>query len=419
VVFAIDVLADTHWYWTALKLMSVPALVALNGFFVASEFSLVALRGTKIEEMVQRGVRSAGAVAAATANLDRTIAATQLGITIASIALGWVGETALADLIEPAFAQLPAAWQGPLTHTLSTTLDFILITFMHVVFGELIPKSVALQASEETSLWIAKPLIVFIRLARPIIWVMNGFSNWVLRLFGFRPASSEDSAHSIEELRLLIEDTEEAGILDEDQAEFVQNVFQLSNKRVREVMVPREKIAALDVNTPPDKVLEAVRHGAHTRMPVYDGALDKIVGIVNTKDLFYLFSTSGLVVLEDAIYPATFLPPDEDVGSALRLLQRSRRPMALVRDDNDKIVGMITLEDVLEEIIGDIEDEHDRPMRKVRFRRRVGPRPAVVSGNGPIRPSPAAAPAADRRAAGPPSPSPPPPGPASRGSGTG
>jgi CBS domain containing-hemolysin-like protein len=363
---------DRTWLWDLVGLLSVPALVALNGFFVASEFALVALRRTKVEEMVQQGVGRAKAVAAATENLDRTIAATQLGITIASIALGWIGEPVLADLIEPAFTGLPAAWQGTLTHTLSTTLDFALITFMHVVFGELIPKSVALQTPEATALWIAKPLIVFIRLARPLITIMNGFSNWVLRMLGYRPASSEESAHSIEELRLLIEDTEEAGIIDEDQAEFVQNVFLLSDKHVADCMVPRDKMAALELNTPPDKILEAVRNGAHTRMPVYDGTPDKIVGIVNTKDLFYLFSLRGIVLLEDALYPPTFLDPQETMANALRLLRKSRRPMALVRDEAGKIHGLITLEDVVEEIVGDIEDEHDRPIRKLRLRRRTG-----------------------------------------------
>jgi CBS domain containing-hemolysin-like protein len=242
---------------------------------------------------------------------------------------------------------------------------------MHVVFGELIPKSIGLQSAEKTALWVARPLKIFMRLAQPLILVMNGFSNAVLRLMGFRPASSEESAHSIEELRLLIEDTEEAGIIDEDQAEFVQNVFELSNKTVSDCMVPREKIAALELSTPADRVLEAVRSGAHTRMPVYEHDLDKIVGIVNTKDLFYLFSLKGVIVLEDAIYPATFLDPEESVANALRLLKKSRKPMALVRDSDGKIRGMITLEDVIEEIVGDIEDEHDRPMQKLRPRRKL------------------------------------------------
>jgi putative hemolysin len=401
-----DVVADSHWYWDVLELLSVPALVALNGFFVAAEFSLVSLRGTKIEEMVQRGVKGAKAVAAATTKLDRTIAATQLGITLASIILGWVAEPPLARLIEPAFNLVPLGWHMPALHTVATGLALLIVTFMHVVFGEYIPKSMAIQAAEGTALWVATPLNVFARLTMPLTAVMKGTGNAVLRLMGLAPASGEESVHSIEELRLLIEDTEEAGLLDEDQAEFVQNVFKLSNKTVRQCMVPREKMAALDVNTPPEKVLEAVRNGAHTRMPVYEGTPDQVVGIVNTKDLFYLFSLRGIVLLEDALYPATFLPPDEDVASAMRLLQRSRKPLALVRDDADKILGMITLEDVLEEIVGDIEDEHDRPMRKLRYRRRPGARP-VIGGNGVSRPSPASP--ADRRAAGPPAPSPTPP----------
>src|SRR5204862_8355972 len=202
--------------------------------------------------------------------------------------------------------------------------------------------------------------------------------NWVLRLLGYRPASSEESAHSIEELRLLIEDTEEAGIIDEDQAEFVQNVFLLSDKRVADCMVPRDKMAALELTSQPDKILEAVRSGAHTRMPVYDGTPDNIVGIVNTKDLFYLFSLQGVVILHDALYPALFLKPDENLDNALRLFRRAKRPMALVRDDDGKIHGLITLEDVLEEIVGDIEDEHDRPTPKLILRRgRTLPLPAM------------------------------------------
>jgi CBS domain containing-hemolysin-like protein len=175
--------------------------------------------------------------------------------------------------------------------------------------------------------------------------------------------------HSVEELALLIEDTEEAGILAPDQAEFVQNVFRMSNKKVRDCLVPADKMATLELNTPPDKVLQAARTGAHTRMPVYEGTLDNIVGIVNTKDLFYLFSLQGVVVLHDAMYPALFLKPDNSVAEALRMFRKAHRPMALVRDDSGKILGWITLEDVLEEIVGDIEDEHDRPTPKLSLRK--------------------------------------------------
>jgi putative hemolysin len=356
--------------WSVLGLLSVPALVVLNGLFVAAEFALVSVRKTRIEELHDKGIKGAGAALKAIRDLDDTIAATQLGITLASIALGFVGEPALASLIRPAFTALPESWQGVATHGAATALAFFLITFLHVVFGELIPKTVALQIPDRASLWLARPLLIFGWLTRPLIATMNGTGNGILRLGGFRPAGGEAMVHSVEELLLLIEDQEEAGILNADQAELVENVFRMTNKRISDCMVPREKMAALELNSSPEKVLEAARSGAHTRLPVYEGEIDNVVGIVNTKDLFYLFSLQGVVVLQDALYPALFLPPDETVGSALRLFKRAKRPMALVRDEHGKILGLITLEDVLEEIVGDIEDEHDRPTPKLKLRRR-------------------------------------------------
>jgi len=346
--------------WTILGLLSIPFFVLINGLFVAAEFALVAVRRTRVEELLQRGQAGAGAVDAATSNLDRSIAATQLGITLASIALGWMGEPGLARILDPLFHFLPHGWQQFATHSVSTGIAFLLITFLHVVFGELIPKTVALQKPDVTALWIAAPLVWFSRITRPLIFLMNGTGNTILRLAGFQPASAREMVHSIEELTLLIEDTEEAGILGETQAEVVQKVFRLSGKRVRDCLVPREKMATLELTTPEDKVLEAVRSGAHTRMPVYQGTLDNIVGIVNTKDLFFLFSLRGIVVLEDALYPAQFLNADENVAKALELFLKSHRPMALVRETDGRILGLITLEDILEEIVGEIEDEHDR-----------------------------------------------------------
>jgi CBS domain containing-hemolysin-like protein len=390
-VALLSALPAESWVWDALGLLSIPALVALNGLFVAIEFALVSVRRTRVEEMVRLGIKSARAIEEALNRLDRSIAATQFGVTVASIGLGWIGEATLAHLFQPLFHHVSTAWAEWLqlvnatqfetvaTHTAATVMAFLLITFMHVVFGELVPKTVALQMPDRTALWLARPVNVFARLTRPFTLVISGTANWVVRLFGFEPAHGEEMVHSVEELRLVIEDTEEAGILDADQAEFVQNVFRLSDKHVRDCMVPRDKMATLELNTPPDKVLEAARHGAHTRMPVYEGHLDNIVGIVNTKDLFYLFSLQGVVILEDALYPALFLKPDEPVANALRLFRKAHRPMALVRDDEGKVLGLVTLEDILEEIVGDIEDEHDRPTPKLRPRRsRVVHKPSAT-----------------------------------------
>lgn len=354
-----------YWLWDVAGLLLIPALVVLNGLFVAAEFALVSVRKTRIEELIKDGVKSARSVESAQTHLDRSIAATQLGITLASIGLGFVGEPALARLIRPLAGHLPQTWRGAATDSMATLLAFLLITYLHVAFGELIPKTLALQTADRTSLWLSGPLNVFARLSRPLLFLMSATANFFLHRFGFASASGEEMVHSVEELKLLIEDSEEAGILDADQAEFVQNVFRLSNKRIRDCMVPRDKMAALELHTPPDQVLEAVRRGAHTRMPVYEEHPDNIAGIVNTKDLFYLFSLNGVVLLQDAMYPPLFLKPEESMANALRLFRRARRPMALVRDDHDVILGLITLEDVLEEIVGDIEDEHDRPTPKL------------------------------------------------------
>ena len=378
-VFAADP-SETTWVWTTLGLLSIPALVTLNGFFVAAEFALVAVRKTRVEEMVNQGVPRAKAVEGAVDNLDRTIAATQLGITLASIALGWVGEWALARLMEPWFDFLPASQAFITRHTLAVAISFTLVTFLHVVFGELIPKAIALQTPDKTALWVSPPLNLFSRVTHPIITVMNGLANWLIRRLGYMPSGEGDEVHSLEELRLLVEDTGEAGLLSPEAAATVLNVFALTDKKVRDAMVPWDKVMALELTTPADKVLEAVREGAHTRMPVYQGSPENIVGIVNSKDLFYLFSLRGVVVLEDALYDAQFLPPDVPVAVALRLFRRTHRPMAVVRDPDTKAaLGILTLEDVLEEIIGDIEDEQDDPARRrellAKLWRRGGPPP--------------------------------------------
>jgi CBS domain containing-hemolysin-like protein len=351
-----------------LGLLLIPALVLLNGLFVAAEFALVSVRKTRIEELVRHDIKGARSVLQAINNLASSIAATQLGITLSSIALGFVGEPALERLVRPLFSALPENWHSITAHSIATALAFLLITYMHVVFGELIPKTMTLQVPDRAALWLARPLLVFGFVARPLIVLMNATGNVLLRAAGYRPATGEEMVHSVEELLLLIEDTEEAGILDPDQADLLENVFRLRSKRVVDCMVPREKMATLELSSPPDKVLEAVRSGAHTRMPVYEGNLDQIVGIVNTKDLFFLFSLNGVVILQDALYPALFLKPDEPVANALRLFKKAKRPMALVRDEDGRILGLITLEDVLEEIVGDIEDEHDQPNIRRRLR---------------------------------------------------
>ena len=372
---------------TVLGLLAIPVLILVNAFFVAAEFALVAVRRTRVEELVNAGRPRARALLGAVDNLNDSVAAAQLGITVASLALGLVSEPALHDLISHSglFTAVPDAWQEAVSHAVSVALTLGLVTFLHVVFGEQMPKIAALQATEQLGLWVAGPLNVFGRAARPLIRAMNGTSNWFLRRLGYHPGADDGEVHTVDELRLLVEDTEEAGLLGPQQADVVLNVFALSNKTVRDVMVPWDRVAALDVSTPPDQVLATVRAGAHTRLPVYDGSPDEIVGVVNTKDLFYLFSLNGVVTLIDAVYEPVFLEPDVPVSVALELFRKAHRHLAVVREEGGKVVGILTLEDVLEEIVGDIEDEHDTKVPKLRravaqkliLRRRAafGPRP--------------------------------------------
>jgi CBS domain containing-hemolysin-like protein len=360
--------ADGSATKTVLGLIAIPLLILVNAFFVAAEFALVAIRRTRVEELVNAGRHQAKALLRSINALNDSVAAAQLGITVASLALGFVSEPALHRVISQCgiFDVLPDAWQGPISRTISIITTLSLITFLHVVFGEQMPKIAALQSSERIGLWVAGPLNVFARMTRPLIRLMNGTSTWCLRQLGYKADPDAGEVHTVEELRLLIEDTEEAGLLEPQQADVVLNVFALANKKVRDVMVPWDKVAALDVSASPGDVMTTVRNGAHTRLPVYDGDKNKIVGVVNTKDLFYLFSTSGVVSLIDAVYEPVFLDANESVSVALELFRKAHRHLAIVREVDGTVVGILTLEDVLEEIVGEIEDEHDIDVPKLR-----------------------------------------------------
>lgn len=345
----------------ALLLVSVFVLIGFNAFFVAAEFALVTVRWTRVEELLSRGRFGAKAVKEALEHLDDVIAATQLGITFASLALGWIGEPALAHLLEPLFRGLPETWGLVLKHAFAVTLAYLLLTYLHVVLGELAPKAIALQRADDVALIVTGPLLVFARIFRPFILFMNGSGNRVVRLLRLPPPRADQEIHSLQELGMLVEETAEAGMMATDQAEYVRNVFRLSGKRVREVMVPREKVVTLSLQASPEEILATCRESAHTRMPVWEGDPDRIVGFVNTKNLFHLFSQYKLVLLEDAMYPPIFVDPDQSVGRLLSIFRHERRPMAVVCEAGGGFLGIVTLEDILEEIVGEIEDEHDAP----------------------------------------------------------
>ncbi len=349
------------YLFDVLQLLLVLLFVGLNAFFVAAEFSLVTVRWTRVEELVNQKRFGATAVRDAIEKRDDAIAATQLGITFSSLALGWIGEPALAHLVHPLFVAIPGGWSVALTHGAAVALAFLIITFLHVVLGELAPKAIALERAEDVALVVAGPLLLFGRAFRPFIRFMNGAGNWVVKQLRLPPVEVGHQVHSPDEIDMLIEEGQEAGVIQPDEATYARNVFELSDKTVADVMVPREKVVTLSLNAKPDEVLETARETAHTRLPVWDGELDNIVGIVNTKDLFHLFSLEGLVIVMDAMYPPLFAHPNQSVGWLLQLFKREKRPMAVVRDARGTFLGIVTLEDILEEIVGEIEDEHDDP----------------------------------------------------------
>jgi putative hemolysin len=345
---------------SALGLLGVAALLLANAYFVATEFALVAVRRTQVEVWVAEGRRGARSAKRAIEHLDDAIAATQLGITLASIGLGFVGEPAIARLIQPGLAA--AGWGSSVgIHSIAIAIAFALITFLHVVVGELAPKALALDRPGPVALVCARPLLIFGRVFRLVLLVMNGAGNGLVRLAGVRPAGRHHAVHSPEELSLLVSEARDAGTIRPYAGRILGNVFRISRTRVRDVMVPRDRVLAIDRSTGPEQVLELLRESGFTRLPVYDGDLDRVVGILHTKDLFHLYAKERLVILADAIRPAVEMDPELPVVDALRRFRRGRKHLAIVREPGGPVLGVCTLEDVLEEMVGEIEDEFDVP----------------------------------------------------------
>jgi CBS domain containing-hemolysin-like protein len=347
---------------TFFGLVSVFVLVGLNGFFVAAEFSLVSVRRTRIEELIAQGNRTAAVVGRAVADPDRFIAATQLGITLASLGLGWIGEPALAGLLESALHFLPEAWIGVAAHSIAGGVAFAFITIMHVVAGELAPKSIALQDPEKTALAIARPTEWTLHLFRPAIWLLNGTGNALLRLLGIQPTSGHGRVHSVAELRMLVEASHEGGVLAADEREMLHAVFDFGQLAARQVMVPRTEMICLPAASPLDQVAELAAQHALTKFPVYEDDLDHIIGIVHVKDLFRAMRPQAqqTTSVRGIVRPALFLPESIRVDDLLVAFRRKKQHIAILLDEYSGTAGLVTLEDLLEEIVGDVQDAFDQ-----------------------------------------------------------
>jgi CBS domain containing-hemolysin-like protein len=343
---------------TAIGLIGILALILLNAYFVATEFALVAVRRSQVRLWVEEGRAGARAAERALEHLDDAIAATQLGITIASIGLGFLGEPALADSIAPLLREFGADSRAAV-HGVALGISFAIVTFLHVVVGELAPKALALDRPGPVALFCARPLLWFSAAFRPVIHTMNRAGNALLRVIGVPPAGHGANAHSAAELALLVREAGDAGELRSDAAQMLGNLFRISDKCVADVMVPRERVKAVPRDIGMEPLLDLIREEGFTRYPVYDGDLDRVIGVLHSKDVFYLYSLSMLVILEDALRPIQEISPDTTLSDALRLFRRERRHLAVVRGADGRVQGIITLEDVLEQIVGAIADEQD------------------------------------------------------------
>ena len=333
-------------------------LVFANAFFVAAEFALVGARRTRIESLAEEGNTRARLARIAIRNLDHYISGTQLGITLASLGLGWVGESTLAAIIIQAFDGLPAPWDVIATHTVAGVIAFALITFLHIVLGELAPKSLALLFPETTSLWTAGPLIGFSKIFSPFIAILNGSANLLLRMVGLRPPTEVERVHRPEEIEMLVTQMYEQGALAEEPVEMIRGVFDLSETTAGEVMTPRTEIVAVPIDASVDQTAEIILEAGHSRIPVYEGSLDRIVGVVLARDVWRA-QRDGQESITGLIRPLPYVPDSKDIEGLLREMQEQRVHMAVVVDEFGGTAGIVTLEDLVEEIVGEIRDEYE------------------------------------------------------------
>jgi CBS domain containing-hemolysin-like protein len=368
---------------TALELLAVVLIVAANGFFVAAEYSLVTVRRTRLQELDAQGSRSARRVLRLLDSPPRFISSIQLGVTLSSLGLGAIGEPVVSGLLKRPLDLLPNGWHTSVAETISVILAFTILTYFHVVMGEIVPKSFTLGHPERVALLAAGPISVFHGIFRPFIWVLVRSSAAVLRWFGVTAGTGLALVHSEEELKMLVTASREKGVLEEDEQEMLHNVFEFADKDAVDVMVPRPDVVAVPVDLPVPDMLRLVLAHPFTRYPVYEGELDDIVGVLHVRDLFSALHERGLQNLDvrSILRDAIMVPETKPLDELLAEFQRTSNHLAIVVDEYGSVEGLVTLEDLLEEIVGEIGDEFDVPDAGVR---RLGRGRVRIGGSFPI-----------------------------------
>lgn len=343
---------------TIINLLIIAFLLLSNAFFVASEFAIVRVRRTRMEELSKQGNKTADLVLEQTEDMDRIVGAAQLGVTISSVALGWVGEATIAGIIEPLFGILPQSAQGIAIHTVSAIIAFSLITFLHVSIGEQAPKLIALQYTEKMALLIAKPIDFIATIFNPLVILLNNFCNLILKILRI-PRPKGTFAHSTEELDMLVDASYKEGVLNETEKEMLHNAFKFSDLNAKEVMIPRTDMVCIPNDITLNELTELTRENQYTRYPVYEEDLDHIKGFLHVKDLYATSLKEHEFNIEKLIRPILFVPETITMDNAVREFKKYQSQIAIVIDEYGGTAGIITLEDVFEEIFGEVQDEFD------------------------------------------------------------
>ncbi|GIP38474.1 membrane protein [Paenibacillus sp. J31TS4] len=343
-----------------LNLVLILVMVLLNAFFVAAEFALVKVRGSRIDALALEGRLSAKYARKILGNLDAYLSACQLGITLASLVLGWLGEPTIARMLKPLLSSL--GFSEFAIHTVSFLIAFTIITTLHITLGEQFPKTYAIRKSERVTLLSASPMVLLYRLMYPFIWVLNGISNWLLRMSGVEPTAEHESAHTEEEIRILMQESNRSGLIDNTELALVDNIFEFAETTAREVMIPRTEMVCLYASLSFEENRDIALADMHTRYPVCETDKDSIIGFVHVKDLL---RTGEPIELRAILRPITSIPESMPIPHLLKLLQKKRTQMALLIDEYGGTAGIVTVEDILEEIVGEIHDEFDEARPRI------------------------------------------------------
>jgi CBS domain containing-hemolysin-like protein len=339
-------------------------LVFMNGFFVAAEFAIVKVRESQLELEARAGNLAAGLARKIVSNIDGYLAATQLGITLASLGLGWVGEPVVSKILLKVAELAGLQLEPSLAHDIALPLAFAVITVLHIVFGELAPKSIAIQRSEQTTLMVAYPLRFFFILFQPFIWLLNGIAAFILKRMGIEPVHGNE-VHSSEELRYLVEQGKDSGTIEEENYAIIQNAFDFQERTARQIMIPRKQLVAIDLTEVSEKTLDRVLEAGYSRIPCHEGSLDNITGLVYLKDILMELRRERRPDLRTLLRPVIAIPENIPIGKLLKDFQKKKQQFAVVLDEFGSTKGIVTMEDILEELVGDIQDEYDNESSSV------------------------------------------------------